>query len=242
MAYVYGHYKAYTDELFYIGKGTGNRAWSKRSRNPHWQNVVNKHGLVVKILEDGLTEEQAYEKEKQLIAEVGLENLTNMVKGGKGFTSEEATQNMQKLLQDPEWRRKNKEHREKIYQDPEWRKRNAEKNRKLAQDPEWCKQIADKIKQLYQDPEYRKKRAEATKSAMQDPEWIKTVTERNRRTAQDPEWRRKQTENNRKLAQDPGWRRKQKEGAQRNAQDPEYRKKMSEIKKLWWEQKRLMKS
>ena len=129
MAYVYGHYKAYTDELFYIGKGTGNRAWSKRSRNPHWQNVVNKHGLVVKILEDGLTEEQAYEKEKQLIAEVGLENLTNMVKGGKGFTSEDAKR----------WS-----------QDPEWKQKNLEANRKRVQNPETKQKISESVKRYWE--------------------------------------------------------------------------------------------
>ncbi len=87
MAYVYGHYKADTGDLFYIGKGTGDRAWSNRKRNKHWRHTVNKHGYVVKILEDNLTEELAYVKEKQLIEEVGLENLTNMTDGGRGGTS-----------------------------------------------------------------------------------------------------------------------------------------------------------
>ena len=149
MAYVYGHYKAYTDELFYIGKGTGNRAWSKRSRNPHWQNVVNKHGLVVKILEDGLTEEQAYEKEKQLIAEVGLENLTNMVKGGKGFTSEDA----KRWSQDPEWQKKQLEGVKRRTQDPEWKQKNLEANRKRTQDPAWRKKRKEAAIKQAQDPE-----------------------------------------------------------------------------------------
>ena len=175
-----------------------NRAWVTSKRNPYWKNVVIKHGYVVKILEDGLTEEQAYEKEKQLIAEVGLENLTNLVEGGKGFTSEEATQNMQKLLQDPEWRRKNKEHREKIYQDPEWRKRNAEKNRKLAQDPEW-----------------RKKQREGAKRRSQDPEWKRNHDRECRRITQDPEYRKKQKEGAIKQAQDPEFRKKQLDGIKR---------------------------
>ena len=61
MAYVYGHYKKDTGELFYIGKGSGKRAWRPDKRNRHWQYVVNKHGYVVKILEDNLTDEEAYE-------------------------------------------------------------------------------------------------------------------------------------------------------------------------------------
>jgi hypothetical protein len=72
--YVYGHYTKDTDELFYIGKGTGNRAWKKSGRSKYWNNKVNKDGLVVKILEENLTDEQAYEREKQLIAEVMAED------------------------------------------------------------------------------------------------------------------------------------------------------------------------
>jgi DNA polymerase III gamma/tau subunit len=84
MYYVYGHYKKDTGELFYIGKGTKKRAWLKRRKNPHWSNVVNKHGLEVRILEDFLTEEQAFQREKELIEEIGLENLTNLTEGGQG--------------------------------------------------------------------------------------------------------------------------------------------------------------
>jgi hypothetical protein len=87
-AYVYGHYKADTGELFYIGKGTGKRAWHKSNRNVYWYNVVNKYGYTVKILHEGLSEEDAYSMERKLILEVGLENLTNMTEGGYGLTSE----------------------------------------------------------------------------------------------------------------------------------------------------------
>ena len=57
MAYVYGHYRESDGKLFYIGKGIGNRAWDKIRRNRYWFRVVNKHGLIVKIIEDNLTEE-----------------------------------------------------------------------------------------------------------------------------------------------------------------------------------------
>lgn len=88
MAYVYGHYKADTGELFYIGKGSGNRAWSIRNRNKHWHSVVNKHGFTVSILEDELSENEAYDTERMLIAEVGVHNLVNKTEGGDGLTSE----------------------------------------------------------------------------------------------------------------------------------------------------------
>ena len=102
MAYVYGHYKADTGELFYIGKGTGNRAWIRWGRSTYWNRIVSKHGLVIKILEDGLTEDEAFEKETRLIEEVGLTNLANIREGGLGNTSESA----KKLWDDPEFRKK----------------------------------------------------------------------------------------------------------------------------------------
>lgn len=88
MAYVYGHYKADTGELFYIGKGSGNRAWDNRSRNKHWHSVVAKHGLTVKVLEDDLSENDAYNKEREIIAEIGVHNLVNKTEGGDGLTTE----------------------------------------------------------------------------------------------------------------------------------------------------------
>lgn len=92
--YIYGHYTADTGKLFYIGKGAGYRAWSSKAQrakqNPHWANVVKKHGYVVKLIEENLTEKQAFRRERELIAEVGLENLTNVISGGIGPTSAES--------------------------------------------------------------------------------------------------------------------------------------------------------
>ena len=118
MAYVYGHYKADTGELFYIGKGTGKRAWkfSPSKRSVYWKRVADKHGVNVKILADNLTEEAAYEKEKQLIMEIGLDKLVNILEGGEGST----VTSQQKLAQDPEWRKKMKENAQKRAQNPEW--------------------------------------------------------------------------------------------------------------------------
>lgn len=105
MSYVYAHYTL-DGRLFYIGKGTGGRAWETRNRNRHWRNTVAKHGLEVRIIEDHLTEQQALDKERQLIAEVGLDHLTNIRPGGEGFTSEESRQLQHRLAKDPEHREK----------------------------------------------------------------------------------------------------------------------------------------
>lgn len=85
MAYVYGHYTL-DGRLFYIGKGTGKRAWIAYNRNSHWNRVKNKHGIEIRILKDELTDEQAYKYEQELIL-LERENphcyLTNISDGGE---------------------------------------------------------------------------------------------------------------------------------------------------------------
>jgi DNA repair ATPase RecN len=173
MAYIYGHYKKDTGELFYVGKGSGKRAWSK-SRNKHWHNVVNKHGYVVKILEDGLTDEQAFSRERELIAEVGLNNLTNMLDGGQGLTVKDA----QRRLQDTEFRNRfTQAMREKVHQNPEWKQKISESVKKLHQDPEWKQKISESVKKLHQDPEWKQKNLEANRKRVQNPEYRKRLSE-----------------------------------------------------------------
>jgi hypothetical protein len=65
--YVYAHAKP-DNTLFYIGKGTRQRAWSTRGRNAHWQHTVAKYGYEVILLADGLTQAQAIEEEAAVIA------------------------------------------------------------------------------------------------------------------------------------------------------------------------------
>jgi hypothetical protein len=92
--YVYAHRTADTNEIFYIGKG---KKLNKRAqegakrRSKYWNNVVSKHGFVYEILFDNLTEEQAFDKEKELIAlygrrDIGTGTLVNLTDGGEGHS------------------------------------------------------------------------------------------------------------------------------------------------------------
>lgn len=67
--YVYGHYTKDTNELFYVGKGTGNRAWVSNNRSKAWHRVADVRGFVYKILFDRLEEGAALEIENKLISE-----------------------------------------------------------------------------------------------------------------------------------------------------------------------------
>lgn len=83
--YVYFH-RDKAGKIFYIGKGTANRAWSK-DRHPVWLKYVNERlngDYIVEIFKDGLTEEDAEETEDLLIAEYG-EQLVNWINPGRNF-------------------------------------------------------------------------------------------------------------------------------------------------------------
>jgi hypothetical protein len=90
MAIVYQHLKKGSGEIFYIGIGKVNdRAYSKKKRNPHWHNVVNKHGYDVEILIENISWKFAGELETFLIAfygrhDKGLGSLTNQTDGSDG--------------------------------------------------------------------------------------------------------------------------------------------------------------
>jgi len=65
--YVYAHISASDGQVFYIGKGTENRAWSQ-DRQPSWHAHVKKIGdFVVEILESELSEIEALDREDHYI-------------------------------------------------------------------------------------------------------------------------------------------------------------------------------
>lgn len=90
--YVYVLTHPETKEIFYVGKGTGNRifahvndalAGSTPSDKLQVIRSIHENGLEVghMILRHGLTEKEALEVEAALIDFIGLPNLTNLVEG-----------------------------------------------------------------------------------------------------------------------------------------------------------------
>ena len=82
----YAHYKP-DGSMFYIGKGSVSRAYSKLGRNIVWNRIVKKHGgFETKILAWWKTEKEAFDHEVFLIEtfrQMGI-NLVNIAEGGKG--------------------------------------------------------------------------------------------------------------------------------------------------------------
>ena len=84
--YIYGHFQADTNELFYIGLGRYNRCNQITRRNKYWQRIKDKHGLIIKILEFGLSKEDAVNKERFYIKK--YQPKSNMTIGGEAGNSE----------------------------------------------------------------------------------------------------------------------------------------------------------
>jgi hypothetical protein len=84
----YAHYKP-DGTMFYIGKGSVRRAYSKAGRNVVWNRTVEKHGgFKVEILCRWSTEQEAFDHEIFLIdtiKKMGVP-LVNIAEGGLGST------------------------------------------------------------------------------------------------------------------------------------------------------------
>jgi hypothetical protein len=91
--YIYCHRKKTNGECFYIGKGTGNRYKSKKGRNNHWYNIINKYGFEAEILINNIYEEKAFELESYFCNQIGYNNLCNIriEKGNGGHSHSEET-------------------------------------------------------------------------------------------------------------------------------------------------------
>jgi len=50
--YVYFHLNSFTEEVFYVGIGSGKRPWHKTGRSLWWKNTVSKFGLKVNSIYD----------------------------------------------------------------------------------------------------------------------------------------------------------------------------------------------
>ena len=86
--YVYRHLRDDSNEIFYVGKGMGRRAFDKSHRSKFWKNIVAKHGVRVELVKEGITESESIQLEIQTIDEyrrAGIK-LINMTDGGDGTT------------------------------------------------------------------------------------------------------------------------------------------------------------
>lgn len=116
--YVYLHIRKSNGKPFYVGKGSGYRSTSRAGRNFLWKLTAKKHGFDVILLEENLTEEEAYEREEYWIKRIGRENLCNFTDGGHGVNGFAITQETRRKMSASKMGAKNsyfgKKHSEEI--------------------------------------------------------------------------------------------------------------------------------
>lgn len=91
MFYIYFHINKESGEIFYVGKGSGKRAYVKSHRSIYWKRIVAKYGYEIVIKEDFLTEKESAEREIYWISLIGRKDLgngslINFTDGGEGTT------------------------------------------------------------------------------------------------------------------------------------------------------------
>ena len=85
--YVYEYYIKETGEVFYVGKGKGNRYQNIKNRNKFFIDMYNTHNCSTRKVCENLSEDEAFSKEEELIRyyrENTNFRLTNQTDGGEG--------------------------------------------------------------------------------------------------------------------------------------------------------------
>jgi len=83
--FVYAHVTK-NGQVFYVGKGSGNRDKQFGNRSQYWKRIRNKYGCVVVMLEKGLTEDEAFSREIHWISHYKQldQCRANLTNGGDG--------------------------------------------------------------------------------------------------------------------------------------------------------------
>lgn len=84
--YTYLHRKADTGEVFYVGKGSGERLYGANQRSRFWSSIVAKHGFTAEIASIWPSHADAFVHEALLIKQYRSEgvSLCNLTDGGDG--------------------------------------------------------------------------------------------------------------------------------------------------------------
>ena len=155
MAVVYRHRRLDTFKVFYIGIGkTEKRAYSKKSRNKWWKNIILKTEYSVEIIIEDISWKEAQEVEVLLISEygrrdLGLGNLVNLTNGGEGtqgiIVSDKTKQNMSISAtgrkHSEESKEKNRIASSNVSEETKLKR--YLKNKGLKRTPEQCKRISE---------------------------------------------------------------------------------------------------
>ena len=202
--YVYEHIRLDNMTCFYIGKGKGDRI-DVLTRNKHHDNISNKHGHVAVIIKDNLTEEEAFELERDIIEYYvftlgygidikgyrNIENnefLTNMTFGGEGVSGiKRSEEHKKKISEANKGRKRSEETRKKISKGNKGKKQSEEAKRKMSEakkgrkhSEESKQKISESLKGI-KHPMYGKNFSEETKLKMSKAKKGKKLSEEHKK-------------------------------------------------------------
>ena len=81
MYYIYLWFNILTNEVFYVGMGTGDRRFQTKQRSDLFKKYYEENDCAVRLVRTGLTEDEARQIEREYIAE--LNPCCNQTKGGE---------------------------------------------------------------------------------------------------------------------------------------------------------------
>lgn len=248
---MYFHLKPKSEEVYYVGVGHGNRAYSvKPARNPFWKAVYDKHGIDVVIMHDDLSLSEAFQLERAYIISIGRRDLgtgtlTNLTDGGDGLTnpslktrtkmSEKASISGIRRFQNPIERERASANMAKMWNRLSPEEREDRIRRVQASfTPEVCAKIVEKIKLHYSNPMNREAHSVRMKRSWDGNSNRKAALADRSTKYWTPEHRKEQSEKIIKFYSDEENRKMISEHTKTQWQNPEVRKKRSDgIRKRW---------
>ena len=110
---VYLHKNKETQQVVYVGAGNSSRPYNMIRRSKEHLELINSVGVVVEVVQENLTPENASKLEIQLIKQYGLENLLNKRISGAG-TNQITEEGKRRLAEFRTGRKHSEETRAKI--------------------------------------------------------------------------------------------------------------------------------
>lgn len=171
--YVYAWYIKNSGEIFYIGKGTGNRYKTRTRENVYFMRIINKYDCEPMILKDGLSEKEAFDLEIKLIAyyRVHSKRFTNVLDGG------DSPPDTTGIPRTDEWKKNISENLKKYYNDNPEAKENISKRMKAFLQTEKGREFTKKSIEAKKNDEYRNSQREKSMIANNTPEYKKRQSE-----------------------------------------------------------------
>lgn len=154
---VYIHRRASDNSVFYVGMGSLKRAYSLQ-RSDMWNRVVKKHGLIVEIVSENLTKDEAWSLEIDLIKRYGRLDmktgcLVNHTKGGNSIDD---------IPKSAEKKRVNKI--KNFKRSKEWGDKISKAMKGKPKTEEWKKRISDMNKGKRKSEEVKQKMRESSRA------------------------------------------------------------------------------